>query len=75
MADPARVLEAALTLDPADRARLARELIGSLEAPDADVEAAWRDEIRRRIDEVEAGTAELEDWETVRQRLRAAVER
>jgi hypothetical protein len=53
MADPARVLQEALALDPESRARVARELIHSLEEPGA--EAAWRDEIRRRIDEVEPG--------------------
>jgi putative addiction module component (TIGR02574 family) len=74
MADPARLLEEALSLDPEQRARIARRLIGSLEEPDADAEALWRQEIRRRIDAIEAGTAELEDWETVRGRVRAAIE-
>lgn len=43
-----------------DRARLAEDLLSSLQE-DADpvVEAAWDTEIRRRLDEVEAGTAEL----------------
>lgn len=71
MADPARVLEEALTLGADDRARLAHELIHSLEHEDADATAAWSDEIRKRVDEIEAGTAELEDWETVRARLEA----
>jgi putative addiction module component (TIGR02574 family) len=74
MAYPARLLEEALSLDPEQRARIARRLIGSLEEPDADAEALWRQEIRRRIDAIEAGTAELEDWETVRGRVRAAIE-
>jgi hypothetical protein len=43
-----------------------------LEPGDADATAAWSDEIRKRIDEVEAGTAELESWEAVRVRLEAA---
>jgi len=43
-----------------------------LEPEDADAAAAWSKEIRRRVDEIEAGTAELEDWETVRARLEAA---
>ena len=72
MADPARVLEQALSLSVNERARIARELIHSLELDDADASAAWSDEIRRRIDEIEAGTAELEDWETVRRRLEVA---
>ena len=72
MADPARVLEEALTLAANERARIAHELIHSLEPEDADATAAWSDEIRRRVDEIEDGTAEVEDWETVRARLEAA---
>jgi hypothetical protein len=36
------------------------------------VASAWTDEIRRRIDEIEAGTAALDDWAAVRARLEAA---
>lgn len=47
----------------AKRAQLAQRLIASLdlEAVDdpAEVERAWEDEIRRRLAELEAGTAEL----------------
>jgi len=71
MADAARVLEEALALGADDRARLAHELIHSLEPEDADATAAWSSEIRQRVDQIEAGTAELEDWETVRARLEA----
>ena len=43
-----------------DRARLAEDLLSSLhEEVDPAVEAAWDTEIRRRLDEVEAGTAKL----------------
>jgi putative addiction module component (TIGR02574 family) len=72
MADPARVLEDALALTTDDRARIAHELLNSLESEDADAAAAWSKEIRRRVEEIEAGTAELEDWEIVRARLEAA---
>jgi putative addiction module component (TIGR02574 family) len=72
MAEPARVLEDALTLTADDRARIAHELIHSLQPDDAETSAAWSKEIRRRVDEIEAGTAELEDWEVVRARLEAA---
>jgi putative addiction module component (TIGR02574 family) len=72
MADRARVLEDALTLPVEDRARVAHELLRSLDPDDGDVTAAWTDEIQRRIDEIEAGTAELDDLDTVRSRLEAA---
>jgi hypothetical protein len=62
-------------LPVADRARVAHELRRSLETDDGDsdgdVAAARTDEIGRRIDEVEAGTAELHDLDTVRARLEA----
>jgi len=76
MADRTRVLEDALTLPVADPARVAHELLRTLEPEDGDSEAevaaAWTDEIRRRIDEVGAGTAKLLDLDTVRARLEAA---
>jgi hypothetical protein len=54
---------------------VAHELIQSLEESDPDAQALWVQEIRRRIDEIAARTAQLEDWETVRDRLQAAVRR
>lgn len=54
------------------RRRIAHELIHSLQPEDAGASAAWSDEIHRRIDEIEAGTAELDDWESVRARLESA---
>ena len=65
----------ARALPPEDRARLAEELLASLhENPDPDVEAAWDQEIRRRISEIENGTAKLvpadEVFAEIRQLLR-----
>jgi len=60
----------AVELTEEERASLAGLLIESLEGePDADVEAAWAAEIRRRIGEVEDGTAQTVPWEEVRRRL------
>jgi putative addiction module component (TIGR02574 family) len=74
MADPARVLEEALALEPADRSRIAVELLESLEEPPAiDASNAWAEEIRRRVDEIERGTAEIEDWESVRAKVQAVL--
>lgn len=54
-------------------ALLAHRLLRSLDEadPGVDVEARWREEVRLRIDEIEAGTVELEDWDVVREGLRA----
>jgi len=57
-------------LSERDRATLAGLLIESLEAePDADVEAAWSDEIKRRVADIDSGNVETIPWEEVRRRL------
>ncbi|MDI1477974.1 addiction module protein [Polyangium sp. y55x31] len=68
------VVAAALRLPPEGRAALAAALIGSLEdeEPEEDVEAAWSDEIRRRLDEVDAGAVKPIPWSEARGRILAA---
>jgi putative addiction module component (TIGR02574 family) len=65
---------AALLLPPEERARLAERLIASLDR-DPEVVAAWDEEIRRRIAELDAGRLESlpaeEVLEEARARLRA----
>ena len=46
-------------LPAADRVRLAEELLASVQEPDDEVEAAWEEEIRLRIADIDAGTAKL----------------
>jgi len=46
-------------LPAADRVRLAEELLASVYETDDEVEAAWEEEIRLRIAEIDAGTAKL----------------
>lgn len=47
-------------LSPEDRARLAEDLLASLQVdPLSEVEAAWDSEIERRVNQVRAGTARL----------------
>ena len=66
----------ARTLPPEDRARLAEELLESLEQdPDSEVEAAWDREIERRVAEVEAGTAKLIPAEDVHAQARRLIRR
>ena len=43
----------------------------ALARPSAEVDAAWRDEVRRRLAELESGEAETIPWETVRDELLA----
>ena len=66
----------ARTLPPEDHARLAEELLESLEQDaDSEVEAAWDREIERRVSEVEAGTAKLIPAEDVHAEARRRIRR
>jgi putative addiction module component (TIGR02574 family) len=59
--------EAALRLPPEDRARLASVLINSLDALEdvQAVDAAWADEVRRRVEDLRTGKVRLLDGEQV----------
>ena len=68
----AALLREALALPVEERAELATSLIDSLDdAADADVEAAWQEEIARRLEDVRAGRARMVTWDEVRSRARA----
>lgn len=68
------VISAALKLSAKSRARVAAEMIASLDGP-ADPRAAleWDREIKRRVDALEAGEAKLESWETAKRRIAAEI--
>jgi putative addiction module component (TIGR02574 family) len=54
------LVQRARALSPQDRARLAEELLASLdEESDSDAEAAWEQEIGRRVEDIKAGRAQL----------------
>jgi putative addiction module component (TIGR02574 family) len=60
----------ASALGDRERAALAGLLLESLEAePEPDVEAAWAEEIARRLRQIDAGEVELVPWEDVKKRL------
>lgn len=65
-----------MALPESERAKLAHDLIQSLDEPrDTEVEEAWDREILRRIREVDAGDARLLDRAEFRQRLRANLDK
>jgi putative addiction module component (TIGR02574 family) len=68
------LLSAALALPAEARAALAGQLLESLDdaATDDEVEAAWTAEIRRRLDDVDAGRVRPVPWDQAFARLRAA---
>jgi hypothetical protein len=62
----------ALRMAPEDRARLALELIQSLEdIPSSELEAMWLAEAGRRAAQLDAGVAELIPGDVVAQQARA----
>lgn len=64
------LLQQVLELPEADRTAIAAKLIESLDAEaDEGVEAAWADEIRRRIAAIDSGQERLLDWDEVEARL------
>ena len=65
------ILKAALALPPGARAMLADHLLVSLDGPNQkEIDAAWAEEVERRIREVDEGKVETIDGELVMQRLR-----
>ncbi len=63
------LLKQALTLPPGARAALAGSLLESLdEEVDEGLEAAWEEEIARRVQELDSGKAVPIPWSEVRRR-------
>src|SRR5207247_7496186 len=58
------LLAEALRLSRGERARVAEELLSSLEEPDYEVAAAWATELERRSRDVAEGRVQTTRWET-----------
>lgn len=72
MANGKEILPQLLKLPASERARLATELVQSLdESQDPAAAEAWLRELDRRAREVISGTARLEPWAQVRRRIEA----
>ena len=68
--DLGKLLEEALKLSPEARAALAASLLDSLDGEiDEGVEAAWSDEIAKRIRELDAGTVTAVPWPEARRMI------
>jgi putative addiction module component (TIGR02574 family) len=64
------LLQKALSLSEEERAELAGSLLDSLDASvDQAAEAAWNEEIARRIEDLDSGKAKTIPWEAVRSRI------
>ena len=68
--DVTELFREASELPEADRAELAGRLLETLHGePDAEVEAAWAEEIERRVRPLDSGEVKTIPWEEVRARL------
>lgn len=67
----ADVLDKALALSSQERGMVIDRLVESLDEgpPDEGIEEAWDEEIRRRVEEIDAGRAEMIPLEEVRRRI------
>jgi putative addiction module component (TIGR02574 family) len=69
------ILNSALQLPDNERADLAASLIESLDQPfDSDVQAAWAEEIRRRMAELDSGTVKAIPWDDARRMIVGTLE-
>ena len=71
--DISELLKKALALPPEARAALAGSLLESLDEEPADegVEAAWSEEIQRRIEELDSGNVKPIPWAEARGQIAA----
>jgi putative addiction module component (TIGR02574 family) len=76
MATRAQLVEELLQLSSADRALAARDLLQSLdgEGDAEEAEAAWQEEVERRIHEIDQGSVELLDGPRVMREARARLQ-
>jgi putative addiction module component (TIGR02574 family) len=71
MEEARELLKKALALPDMERADLAGSLIDSLDdTVDENAEAAWQEEIVRRLEDVQSGRVKTTSWDEVRQRGR-----
>ena len=75
--DATELLKRALSLTAEERAELAGFLLDSLDGPPEDpeaVEAAWNEEIARRIEDLDSGKVKPVALDTFRRKLSSAAE-
>ena len=76
MAQPKDVLEAALQLDPAERARIAHELLYSLDGgANGGLDAEWLDELERRAKDIDGGHVSFVSWTEARAEIEDNLDR
>jgi putative addiction module component (TIGR02574 family) len=69
------LLAQVLGLPRSERARVAEEVLSSLEEPDDQVAEAWSEELRRRSRDVADGRVPTVDWASARAEILQELER
>ena len=64
-----QLFEEAQALPDEERAILALQLLDSVGEPQPEIERAWRDEVRRRLENVDAGHATATPWDEAKRRI------
>ena len=64
-----QLFEEAQALPDEERAILALQLLDSVGEPEAEIERAWRDEVRQRVADIDAELAKLTSWDEARHRI------
>lgn len=65
-----------LALPVAERAKLVRQLLESLESvPEEDFDLEWQAELRRRVEEVQSGRVQGIPWTTARENIVSKLEK
>jgi putative addiction module component (TIGR02574 family) len=64
-----KLFQDAQALPDEERAILALRLLDSVGEPESEIERAWRDEVKRRLDDVDAGRATITPWNEARRRI------
>lgn len=76
MAQAKDIFEAALELEPAERARLAQELLDSLDGGDnGGLDAQWLEELERRAQAIDEGKEQFVSWSEARQEIEDGLHR
>jgi putative addiction module component (TIGR02574 family) len=76
MAQAKDILDAALDLEPAERARIAAHLLDSLDGgPNGGLDAKWIEELERRARDIDAERVQFVSWSEARQEIEDSLRR
>jgi len=76
MAQAKDIIEAAMELEPAERAKVAQELLDSIDGgANGGLDAEWIGELERRARDIDEGRAQFVSWPEARQEIEDSLQR